>query len=95
MTDYVEESKKTHVALIHESWKHSAANDLTTVAIFIGLWSFGYFVGSAALEWVGVFIAGFIIFARALGFFKRAVDKRMTPKQARLWLDANFPESGT
>lgn len=93
MTDFADRATKTHVAYICETWGQSAARDLTTVACFVGLWSLGYFVGSAALEWVGVLLGGLVLFARILSVFKRSVDTRMTPAQARAWLDKHFPEA--
>mgnify|MGYP000044169705 CR=1 FL=1 len=94
MTSFSEKSEKTHIALIHETWRESAARDLTTAAIFLGLWSVGHFAGSAALEWVGVFFGGLSILARVLAVFKRSVDTRMTPDEAREWLDTKFPPEG-
>lgn len=91
MSDYTDKIDKTHIALIHETLGQSIARDLSTAATFIGLWSLGYYAGSAALEWVGVVIAGFILLSRAVLILKGTVDKRMTPEQAREWLDKHFP----
>jgi hypothetical protein len=91
--DFSEKVKFTHVALIHETWRESAARDLTTIVCFLLLWSVGHWASSAALEWVGVAIGGLFLFTRCCVYLKKSVDTRMTPKQARLWLDFNFPES--
>ena len=53
----------------------------------------GHFAESAALEWAGVTIASLFVFVRMLAIFKGAMDKRMTPEQARKWLDERFPEA--
>lgn len=90
--DYSELSSKTHIALIHETWRQSVARDLTTAAIFLVLWSIGHFAESAALEWTGVIIAWFVVMGRVIALFKGTIDKRMTPEQAREWLDQHFPE---
>jgi len=92
MPDYAEISKKTHIALITESWRESVARDLSTAAIFLGLWSIGHYAESAALEWVGVLCGGLLVFGRAMALFKGTMDRRMTPDQARAWLDKNFPK---
>lgn len=92
MSDYAEISKKTHVAFIHETVRESIARDLSTVAIFVGLWSLGHYADSAALEWAGVVLAFIVVFGRAMAVFKGTMDKRMTPDQARAWLDKNFPK---
>lgn len=91
MTDYSDKVAKTHVAYITESWVQSAARDLTTGAMFLFLWSVGHFADSAALEWVGVTFGGMFLFLRALAVFKGAMDNRMTPDEAREWLDKRFP----
>jgi len=91
MDDYSEIADKTHVALIHETLGQSLARDTSTVFTFIALWSFGWFVGSPALEWIGVILGMFFTFFRALVLFKGTMDKRMTPDEARAWLDRNFP----
>lgn len=89
--NYSDMSGKTHVALIHETWRESAARDLTTVAVFVMLWLLGHFANSAALEWVGVLFGLVFLFIRVLNFFKGTMDKRMTPDEARAWLDEKFP----
>lgn len=91
MADLSYKLEKTHVAYIHETIGQSIARDLGTVAIFIVLWSFGYFIGSPALEWVGVLIGGMVVFGRAVAMLKGNLDRRMTPDQAREWLDEHFP----
>jgi len=92
--NYSDLSDKTHVALIHETWRQSVARDLSTVFTFILLWSFGHYVESAALEWAGIIVGIMCLFARVLVASKRTLDKRMTPDQAREWLDAKFPKDG-
>lgn len=91
---YSDKIDKTHIAYIHETWRESLARDLGTVATFLALWSVGHFAESAALEWVGVFFGALFLFVRALRIFKKTVDTRMTPDQARAWLDAKFPKGG-
>lgn len=76
--------------LIHETIRQSYARDIGTFSTIVGLWSLGYFAGSPALEWVGVIMGIIAIFSRAASMMRN--DKvRMTPAQARAWLDANFP----
>ncbi len=91
MSDHYDKLKKTHVALLHETWRQSAARDLTTAATFVGLWSLGHWAGSSALEWVGVIIGFLALFARVDRLLRGAMNKRMTPQQAREWLDREFP----
>lgn len=85
---------KTHIALIHETWRESFARDLGTVAAFLLLWSVGHYAESAALEWVGIVLGFMLLIVRAAQYLKRTVDRRMTPDQARAWLDENFPKGG-
>lgn len=87
-----EKIAKTHVAYITETWRQSLAKDLSTVASFVFCASIGWYMGSPALEWVGVAIAGIFTFGRALAAFKGAQDARMTPEKAREWLDERFPQ---
>lgn len=94
MTDYSELTKKTHIALITESWRESFARDLTTASTFVLLWSIGHFADSAALEWVGVSLGFMMLFTRLLGLLKTNMDNRMTPDEARAWLDKHFPKGG-
>lgn len=89
---YSDEIQKTHVALIHETWRQSLARDLSTVATFLFLWSIGYMAGSSALEWVGAVLGCLILVSRAVALLKDMMDKRMTPQEAREWLNRNFPE---
>jgi hypothetical protein len=90
--ELAELSKKTHVVLVHESLRESISRDISTAGIFLLLWSIGYFVGSAALEWIGIAIGGFITVSSALRYFRGNLKNRMTPAQAREWLDREFPE---
>jgi hypothetical protein len=46
--EYAEKGKKTHVALITETWRQSAARDLTTFVTFVALWSVGHWAGNPA-----------------------------------------------
>ena len=89
--DYECLSKTTHIALIHETLRESVARDVSTVAIFVGMWSLGHFAESAALEWAGVLLAATVVFVRALAVFRGNMDRRMTPDEARAWLDRKFP----
>jgi hypothetical protein len=91
-TTFASKVHETHIAYIHETWGQSFARDLTTVMTFIAFWSFGYFVGSAALEWVGVLLGGLLFVMRVTALLKRTTDSRMTPDEARAWLDKNFPQ---
>lgn len=92
MTDFSEKVAKTHIAYIHETWGQSVARDLSTVLIFLALWSFGHFVGSAALEWIGILLGLLILFSRLTALLKKNTDNRMTPDEARAWLDERFPK---
>lgn len=91
MTDFSEKVEKTHIAYIHETLGQSVARDLSTALTFLALWSFGHFVGSPALEWIGVLLGLLILFGRLISLAKSAIDKRMTPDEARAWLDERFP----
>jgi len=85
---------KTHIAYIHETWRESFARDFGTVASFLALWSAGHFAESAALEWVGVVLGCLFLFGRGVHILRKTMDRRMTPDQARAWLDKNFPKGG-
>lgn len=91
---YSDKIDKTHIALIHETWRESFARDLGTVASFLALWSVGHFADSAALEWVGVFLGAMFLFFRVKRILRKTIGDRMTPDQARAWLDKNFPKGG-
>lgn len=85
------ERKDTKIVLIHETWAESFLRDATTVAAFLFLWSVGHFTESPAMEWVGVVIGCGFLFARALALIDQKMKTRMTPDEARAWLDENFP----
>lgn len=78
------------VILIRERLGESIASDLWTFMTIGGLWSLGYFAGSAALEWVGVIMG--LVFIIGRGASKVSGKSNfMTPDQARAWLDSEFP----
>lgn len=83
------------MAYIIENWRQSAARDMTTAAIFLFLWSIGHFANSSALEWIGVVLGGLFTFVRVLAVMRGAMESRMTPDEARAWLDKNFPRKET
>ncbi len=93
MDDFADKMEKTHIVLLHETWEQSAASDLITLATFVALWSLGYFADSAALEWIGVLLGLVFLWLRVMRFLKRSTANRMTPDQARAWLDRRFPQA--
>ena len=93
MSDFATKSEKTHICLVHETWREKLAKDAITAASFIFLWSAGYFADSPALEWAGVAVGGLVLFFRAVLAFKQRVDNNLTPDQAREWLDSEFPKT--
>lgn len=80
--------EETKVVLIRENWRESAARDVGTFVLIASLWSLGWYAGSSALEWIGVIFALVLILCRATTIFKK---RRMTPDEARAWLDREFP----
>ena len=92
MEDLSEKIEKTHVIMVTETWLESFARDFTTLAIFLAMWSVGYYAESPALQWAGVMLAMIVTFSRAMTLVKgKMQDSRMTPDEAREWLDRNFP----
>lgn len=81
--------KKTHIIYLHETFRESITRDIGTALTFVALAAFGYFIESASLEWAGIFIAGYITLSSTLSTLKG--ESKMTPGQAREWLDKNFP----
>lgn len=79
------------IVLITETRREHIARDLSTVAIFILLWSLGHYAESAALEWAGVMCAFFILFHLAGELIRGQSKNSMTPDEARAWLDEEFP----
>lgn len=91
--DYGDKLKKTHVVYLHETVRESWARNMGTALTILALWSLGAYANSPALEWLGVFMAIILIGAKIVARIKGAVDSRMTPDQAREWLDQQFPKT--
>src|SRR6056297_859698 len=87
-----EHIRNTHVLWLHESVAHSWASDFGSFATVVGMWSLGFFVGSTALEWAGAFLGMMMVVAKAMSFRDKQIKTRMTPSEAREWLDREFPE---
>lgn len=91
MSEFSDKVEKTHIAFIHETARESLARDLGTGTMIVALWSLGAYADSAALEWCGVAMGLILISIKATAKLKGRIDSRMTPDQARKWLDENFP----
>lgn len=83
---------RPEVIFIYETVAQAMARDASVFVTIIALWSIGHWAGSAALEWVGVIIALLVVMARAVRFMERKTKGKMTPREARRWLDEHFPE---
>lgn len=69
-----------------DRWLRTAA----VYAFVIALWSMGRFVGSPALEWIGVVIALVVLAATLMAKAWNAQKNSMTPAEAREWLRREF-----
>jgi uncharacterized membrane protein YdjX (TVP38/TMEM64 family) len=64
-------------------WK-SIARDAVTFLTLAALTLFGWWIGSVALEWVGVMFAALFLFGRQYNSFE---NRQYTPEQARAEID--------
>lgn len=91
--DWAEMMEKTHVVYLHETARESWARDAGTFVMIVALWSLGWFADSNALMWVGVLMGLVFIFFRAVYRARSALKTRMTPTEARAWLETHFPDN--
>ena len=91
MTDTPQVKKHVEIVIIRETLRDSIASDLCTFSMIVGCWSLGHFAESAALEWIGVLMGGFMVVVK--GIVKLSgKSARKTPEEAREWLNVNYPE---
>lgn len=76
------EAAKTQFIIIHNMPFQSWIRDVSSFMLFAGLIGLGVFVGSAAMQWAGFFVAVIILLARA-GAMKA---KRMSRAEAIAYL---------
>ena len=91
--EWTDKAGKTHIFYLHETVGQSYARDAGTFTLILALWSIGHFAQSGALEWIGVLLALLVICGRLVAILKKSAKQRMTPAEARKWLDENFPEA--
>ncbi len=89
--DLMDKLEKTHVVIIHETVAESWGRDFGTFCLIVGFWSLGYFTDSGGLQWLGVIMALFVTALRILAMTSKRMKSRMTPDEARAWLDREFP----
>ena len=87
----LEDLEKTHFVLLHETVRESWLRDLGSFCSVTALWSMGYFAESPALQWVGVILALVLIWSRAANKMRKTMKFRMTPDEARRFLDEQYP----
>lgn len=80
-----------HIVIIHETVRESWSRDAGTFVMLLALWGVGRFFGSEALSSAGMLLG--ILWLIVVGARDLSNTKRMTPAQARAWLDAKFPEA--
>ena len=83
-------TEETKLILIHETIGESIARDIGTYATVVAFWTLGYFAGSPALEWVGVVFGILCIAGRGMALFVKKHRNRMSPAEAKAWLEQEF-----
>ena len=81
-------SNEPKIIFVHESVLASAAKDAVTVALLVAATLLGWWVGSAALQWLGGMMA--LVSVMMAAVVRSIENARRTPQEAADWLLREF-----